>query len=171
MLTWCLHSINLQVLLYSSITSILLFLLLVIVRVVNALHKGLTVVDFVGQSKLQKSLNVRRVCDTFSHRIQVVVLVNLAPINAFLQLLFENQIEPDTSRTTITLTERMSDVHLDILVGNLLEIRFGHLLDGCKRLQKELCHCKLETALGNIHRAYLTGKVIQATKQVSVNLL
>ena len=102
-----------------------LLFLFVIIRVVDTLHKGFTVVDFVGQSRLQKSLDIRRVCDTFLHRIQVVVLVNLAPINAFLQLLFENQIEPNTSRTTIALTERVSDVHLDIFVGNLLKSCFG----------------------------------------------
>ena len=103
----------------------LLLLLLVVVRVVDTLHKGLTVVDFVGQSRLQKSLDIRRVSNALLHRIQVVVLVNFTPINAFLQLFFENQIEPNTSRTTIALTERVSDVHLDIFVGNLLKSCFG----------------------------------------------
>ena len=106
-----------------------LLLLLVVVRVVNTLHKGLTVVDPVGQSRLQKSLDIRRVGDTFLHCIQVVVLVNFAPIDAFLQLLFENQIESNTSSTTIALTERVSDVHLDIFIGNLLKSCFGHMLN------------------------------------------
>ena len=36
-----------------------LLLLLVVVRVVDALHEGFAVVDLVGQSRLQKSLNLR----------------------------------------------------------------------------------------------------------------
>ena len=36
----------------------LLLLLFVIVRVVDTLHKGFAVVDFVGQSRLQKSLDI-----------------------------------------------------------------------------------------------------------------
>ena len=36
-----------------------LLFLLVVVRVVDTLHKGFAVVDFVGQSGLQKSLDIR----------------------------------------------------------------------------------------------------------------
>ena len=35
-----------------------LLFLLVVVRVVDTLHKGFAVVDFVGQSRLQKSLDI-----------------------------------------------------------------------------------------------------------------
>ena len=68
-------------------------------------------------------------------------------------------------------TERVGDVHLDIFVGDLLKSCFGHLFDCSKRLRKELRHCKLETALCDIHRANLTSKVVQTTKQVGVDLL
>ena len=91
---------------------ILLLFLFVIVRIVNTLHKCFAVVDLVGQSRLQKSLNLRRIDHALLHRIEVIVLIDSAPIDTLLQLLFENQIKPNASTATITLTEWVSDCHI-----------------------------------------------------------
>jgi hypothetical protein len=62
--------------------------LLIVVGVVHALHEDLSIVNLVGQSGLYQGLYPRGACDAFSHCRQGVFLVNKAPINAELQILF-----------------------------------------------------------------------------------
>lgn len=64
-----------------------LLFLFIIVRIVDAFHKDLSVVDLVCKRVFEQAFDFGAVCHAACHGSQVVFLVTLAPIDALLQVL------------------------------------------------------------------------------------
>ena len=71
-----------------------LFLLLIIVRIVDALHEDLAVINLVGQGTLQQLMDATAVRMAGNHSIKIIPFVYLTPVYAHLQALLEYQVEP-----------------------------------------------------------------------------
>ena len=78
---------------------------------------------------LDKMSYLRTICRTHYHRTHIVIFCYFAPVDTFFQAFFEYEIEPDTSTSSVPLHERMSHIHLDILVYYGIEGILWHLLD------------------------------------------
>lgn len=63
-----------------------------------------------------------------------MVLGNSRPVYGLLQLLLQDVIEPDSGGPPISIQERMGNIHLHILVQNLLKGALGHLFYFSERL-------------------------------------
>lgn len=66
---------------------ILLLLLFIIVRIVDAFHKGFSIVNLVCQRIFEQMLDFGAVCHAACHGCQVVLFVHFAPVDALLQML------------------------------------------------------------------------------------
>ena len=60
----------------------MLILLLVVVRVVDAFHEGLAVVDFICEGGCEEGVDRGGVDYAGLHCLEVVVLVDFAPVDA-----------------------------------------------------------------------------------------
>ena len=49
------------------------------------------------------------------HSEQIIFFINLAPINNLADFVFQDMVEPNAGAATVTLTERVGNVHLNIL--------------------------------------------------------
>jgi hypothetical protein len=65
----------------------------------------------------------------------------------------------------------VGDVHLHILVDDLFKRRFGHALDCWERRGEKLRGGKGEASFRDVHRAQLSGKVVEPTEKIGVYLL
>ena len=63
------------------------------------------------------------------HGAEVVIFINILPVYTHAKSLFQDEIEPNTSATTVTLHEWMSDIHLSIFRNNLLKRFLRHRFD------------------------------------------
>ncbi len=79
---------------------------------------------------------------TFNHSAEIFILIDLAPVDAHAQALFEDEVKPDARAAAIALHERMCHIHLDIFGNNLVEGILGHLFD-CLQVQWQIL-CKTE---------------------------
>lgn len=143
----------------------------IIIRIVDTLHKGLSIIYFVCQSTFEQPFDGCAVSHARGHGSQVIFLVHQAPVDTLPQILFQHEVEPDAGASAVTLTEWVRHIHLYIFVDYLLKRIFSHLIYLPERRRQVGRHGKLKAALGNIHRADIAGEVVQTTKQVGVNLL
>ena len=63
--------------------------MLVVVGVVDALHKGLAVINFVGEGALQQTMQHGGVCGAQHHGGEVVTLGDLAPVHTTAEAVLE----------------------------------------------------------------------------------
>ena len=66
---------------------------------------------------------------TDDHCIEVVVLGDLAPVDAFAEALFEDEVEPDAGGAAVAFHEWVGDVHFYVFVNDLVECVFRHFLN------------------------------------------
>ena len=60
----------------------------------------------------------------------------LASVNHFADFIFQDMVKPNAGAATVTLSERVGDVHLNILFNYLVKVRLRHFVDVIKsRLQ------------------------------------
>ena len=84
---------------------------------------------------------------------------------------FQHLVKPQTGAAAVALSERVGDIHLHIFFDDLVKGGLRHLVDVSKRRLQIHQRRKAEIALCQIHRAQLTGKVINIFKQIFVNCL
>ena len=94
------------------------------------------------------------------HGAEVVIFINILPVYTHAKSLFQDEIEPNTSATTVTLHEWMSDIHLSIFRNNLLKRFLGHRFD----LRQNFCQIqtirKTKAVFANIFISNRSSKVI-----------
>ena len=79
-----------------------------------------------------------------------MVFIHILPVDYLAERVFLYHVEPDVGRTAIALHERMTHVHLDILLYDVLKSVFWHLFYGSEGCIKIKTIGKAETALGYI---------------------
>ena len=94
---------------------------LIIIAVVDAFHIDLTAIDFVGQGIFQNILYFNIFNRTALHSEQIVLFINLAPIDNLAEFLFENAIKPNACASAVALTERVGNIHFHIFFYNLVK--------------------------------------------------
>lgn len=72
------------------------FFLFVVVRIVNAFHEDLAVVNLISHCQLQQSANLGAIQTTRNHRIKIIPFVYLAPVHTLFHTLLEDKVKPDT---------------------------------------------------------------------------
>ena len=100
--------------------------LLVIIRVVDSFHEDFAIVYIVGQCAFYKLVNRRGIHRAFLHCRKVFSFIDFTPIGAFFKILFQDQIQPDTSTSTVSFHKRMSNVHFNVLFYYVFKRVFGH---------------------------------------------
>ena len=111
---------------------------LVVVGVVDTLHERLAVVDFRRKGFPEEFLDPGAIRDALAHGVEVVPLVDAAPIDAARERAFQHEVEPDARGAAVAFHEGVGDIHLDVFVGDFVECRFRHPLDRRKRRGEEL---------------------------------
>ena len=80
-------------------------------------------------------------------------------------------VKPNAGAAPIALPKGVGNIHFHIFFDDLVKGELGHLVDVgqcCFQIHQRR---KAEIALRQIHRAQLTGKVINIFKQIFVNCL
>ena len=108
---------------------------------------------------------------TDDHCIEVVVLCDLAPVNAFAEAFLEDEVEPDAGGAAVAFHEWMGDVHFYVFVDDLVECVFRLFLYVAQCWVQIFCEAEGESAFADGLCADLTGKVIETAEEVGVNLL
>ena len=57
------------------------------------------------------------------------ILVNLAPVDNLADFCFQHMVKPDSCTATVALSERVCNVHFDILFYNLIKIALWHFIN------------------------------------------
>ena len=86
-----------------------------------------------------------------------------------MQLGFQQQIQPNADAASVALPEGMGDIHLHILLDDLVKGGLGHLVDVSKRRLQIHQRRKAEIALCQIHRAQFACKVINILEKRLMN--
>ena len=113
----------------TSLSSCFLFLGFVVIRIINAFHDYLAIINIIGQGILYQSIDFRRIGNAFAHGGEIIFFVDQAPVNAFFQILFQDQIEPDARASSIAFHKRMCDVHINVFSDNFFKRVFRHFFD------------------------------------------
>ena len=80
-------------------------------------------------------------------------------------------VKPDAGAAPITLPEGVGNIHFHIFFDDLVKGGLRHLVDVGQRCFQIHQRCKAEIALCQVHRAQLTGEVVNILKQIFVNRL
>ena len=144
---------------------------LVVVAVVDALYIDLTAGYLVGQCRLQKHLDLNISDGAALHREEVVLLIDLAPVNNHADLAFQHMIKPDAGTATIALSERMGDIHLHIFFDDFIKISLRHRVNAGQCRIKIHQGSKSKTALCKLDRAQLPREVVDILEEIPVNRL
>ena len=86
-----------------------------------------------------------------------------------MQLGFQQQIQPDACTAPVAFTEGVGDVHLHILLNDLIKSGLRHLFNIRKRCFQVHHRSKTEVALGDVNCAEFAGKVVNLLKEVLVD--
>lgn len=73
--------------------------LLVIIRIVNTLHKHFPIINL----RCQRRPNLSTFISTYSHGRQIPVFIYPAPIHTSLERTFQHKVKPNTGTTTVGL--------------------------------------------------------------------
>lgn len=142
----------------------ILIFLFVIIRVVDTFHKGFSIVYLVCQCCFQLLFYRSAFSYAGGHCRQIVFFVHHAPVDTFLEMFLQHEIEPYTCASAVALTEKMCHIHFNIFVGYLLKRFFGHQFYLSERSWQIGSHSKQKSTLGYIHRADMSSEVVQTAK-------
>ena len=147
------------------------FVPLIKIRLFNTLEDDFAVADLIGQIRLEEGAEFQIVDRATLHGLKIGIFVNTLPVHHLAKILLQDHIHPDACGASIPLPEGMGDVHLYIFGDDLFKTGFWHFFnDGQNFFQIETAG-KAEIALGDIHLAELSGKVVEAVKEIFVYLL
>lgn len=142
---------------------------LIAVARVDALHVDLAIIHLVSESRLKQRLDLGVADRAALHGKEVVLAVNEAPIDHRSQLFAKDAVEPDARGAAVAFSEGVGDVHLDVLLDNLVEGGLGHFIDGGKRGIEVHHRGEAEVPLGDVDRANLARKIVNVLKEVTVD--
>ena len=94
------------------------------------------------------------------HRLQVTIFVYSLPIYDLLKVLFQDHIQLDTGRTSITFHEGVGDVHFHVFGNNFLKGPLGHFFNSGESFLQIQTISKTKIPLGNIYLADNARKII-----------
>ncbi len=82
---------------------------------VDAFHIDFTAIHVIRKSSLQEMLDFDILNWATLHSEKIIFLIHLAPVNDFVKLSLENEVEPNTSAAPIAFSEGVGDIHFHIL--------------------------------------------------------
>ena len=167
----CIENHELILVILGQVPRLVLFESLVAIARVNALHEHLAISGFVSQCRIEKSLDLPISHGTAFHGKQIVLFVDLAPVDYDTQLLAKHGIEPNSHTSTIAFPKRMRHIHFNVLFDDLIEGALRHGANAFKRSIQIERRSEPKAPLGDIAGSHISCKVVNIAKEMGVNRL